>query len=229
MMKYYIRGEEMVEILSNYYNDSRTKGNRRRLILESLSTYLVEKGILNTTFTDICTFLQIERKSLYRYYSSKEDIIVDIAFIVIHDINYKYLKVAKKIFENGNHLTDLELIKQTLVAIAEVMLEESNQFVFLNEFDMFYHNLDHQSPEFIRYQKIIANFKSKHHFIAPAVERAYKNKTLQDNNCDIKQHIDVLEQSLHAYMSRILIKHQESTRYKVELIYPFINSIVYGI
>lgn len=60
------------------YNESRTKHKQRNEILAAAYALFLEQGIETVSMRDIATACGIQRRSLYNYYSQKEDIAFDL-------------------------------------------------------------------------------------------------------------------------------------------------------
>lgn len=59
-------------------NGKKTNNETKKVIIETSSNLIMEKGIKNTSLADIAQAVGISKGTLYYYYSSKDDIIYDI-------------------------------------------------------------------------------------------------------------------------------------------------------
>lgn len=215
--------------LIKYYDESQIRQKKRNLILNESMDFVVSRGISNITFTDIAQHLGIERKTIYRYYSSKESIIVDIAYLLVTEMNEIYMETSNKVLQNEEKFSSIELIKYTLNLIVLEIEKNQEKFIFINDFDVFLHNLDHDSEDYMRYQEIITNFKSDHHYLKYAIEKGLSNGEIKCRDYDSQELIEMFEQSFHSYLSRILVKRHESKRYKLANIEIFIDILTRGL
>lgn len=210
------------------YDESQTKKNRRQAMLDEVLPYVLDHGIYNVTLKDISNTIGIERRTLYDYYKTKDELIVDLAFISVNELNKQYLVISEMLELTHKQQGARELLKTILISIARVMYEKySKLFNFITEFDSFYHTLESDNPAFIRYREIITGFKRKYHYLQPSIKLLMADYGI--TKYTEMELIEVVEQSFHAYLGRILIKEAESTRYKIDNIAVYVDIVVNGL
>lgn len=218
----------MEDYLFDFYDESPTKRARRKSILSEIHPHVLRKGIHNITLKDISAIVNIERRTLYDYYKNKDELIIDLAFITVTELNKQYMIISEMMELTNKELSSEELLKTILESIAKVIYGKyNNEFIFLNEFDLFYHALGAENETFQRYKNLITGFKLKHHYLQSCIKRMAGEGKIKKHNED--ELIEVLEQSFRAYLSRIIIKETESKRYKIENISLFLDLIIHGL
>ena len=220
----------MSDFLINYYSESNIKSIRRKAMLKTLLPYVIKYGVEGVTLTGLSEFLNIERKTFYSYYKSKGDIIVDLAFICVAELNNEYMKIANLLAITAENESGLMQMESILLSIGKVIYKKySDKFIFITKFDLYFHNLDVSSEPFLRYQAVIAQLKSNNHYLKHSMQRHFKNINSELPPQEIANVIEVVEQSFHAYLGRILIKEKESSRYSVENLFLFVKCILHGL
>ena len=63
---------------ARFRDESRTKRNKRRLLLSTAEHLFRTKGISGTSMIDIAKISEVERRTLYNYYNNKDEIAIDI-------------------------------------------------------------------------------------------------------------------------------------------------------
>lgn len=218
----------MEDYLFDFYDESPTKRARRKSILSEIHPHVLKKGIHNITLKDISSIVKIERRTLYDYYKNKDELIIDLAFITVTELNKQYMIISEMMELTNKDLPSEELLKIILDSIAKVIYGKyKNEFIFLNEFDLFYHSLGDENETFQRYKDIITGFKLKHHYLQSCIRRMISEGKI--SKYSENELIEVLEQSFRSYLSRIIIKETESKRYQLENISLFLNLIVHGL
>ncbi len=217
----------MKDYLFNFYNESKVKRARRKKILNDTLPYILKVGTDQLTVTEIAEFLKMERRTLYDYYPTKDDLIVDLAFISVNEINEKYMELAETLNIANIEQSSKERLKIILKGIAQIINNKyAEQFNFITGFDVYYHHLERSSNAFLRYSYVITGFKTKHHYLEAILKDMKKDYNIA---MDINNMIEVVEQSFHAYLARILIKQDESNRYNMENIDIYIELIANGL
>jgi len=81
--------------------------NKRQRILEAASQLITEKGVNNTTVTDIVNRVGISRGTLHYYYKSKNEMIYDITTQHLDQLTSYWLEKAANLGSSGNKLPKL--------------------------------------------------------------------------------------------------------------------------
>ncbi len=207
----------------DYYYDSPTRRQRRIRILQQLVDLFLKDENYLLTYAEICLALKIERRSLYRYYPTKNDILLDVAYLVVLDNNYAYINAVRKIFEERDNKQSI--LSDSLIVVSDIMIENKNRIKFLSNFDEQYHYMD--ESEKVRYKHLITGFKNENHYLQPVYTHLSNKGKIKHN--EVAQLIEVTEQALNSFVSRTIEKMDESNRYTTDNIVKFISIIERGI
>ncbi len=217
----------MKDYLYEYYDESRVKSERRKKILNEITPHIINTGITSLTIKDISDNINIERRTLYDYYPTKEDLVVDCAYVCINELSEQYMKIAETLnLANGN-LDSKKRLRIIMKGIAKVINEKYDDlFNFITGFDVYYHHLDKDSNAYYRYEQLIQGFKTRNHYLKEIL-----NDVVTEYNVtfDVSELVEIVEQSFHSYLSRILVKQDSSKRYDIDRIDHFIDIIVEGV
>lgn len=217
----------MKDYLYDYYDESRVKSERRKKILNEITPHIITTGINSLTIKDISGNINIERRTLYDYYPTKEDLVVDCAYVCINELSEQYMKIAETLnLANGN-LDSKKRLRIIMKGIAKVINEKYDDlFNFITGFDVYYHHLDKDSNAYYRYEQLIKGFKTRNHYLKEILNDVVKEYNVE---FDVNELVEIVEQSFHSYLSRILVKQDSSNRYDIDRIDHFIDIIVEGV
>lgn len=217
----------MKEYLYDYYDESRVKNERRRKILEEISPNLIKIGINNLTIKEIANEINIERRTLYDYYPTKEDLVVDCAYVCMNELSQQYMKIAETLNLANKNLDSKTRLRIIMKGIAKIINEKYDSlFNFITGFDVYYNHLDKDSNAYYRYDRVIKGFKTRNHYLKEILEEVVEDYHV---SFEINELVEIAEQSFHSYLARILVKQDNSKRYNIERIDHFIDIIVEGI
>lgn len=221
--------DESNELLNNllaYYDESNRKQERRKYFYDRLLEIIILEDKYNLTFSELAKELDVERKTLYRYFDSKDEIIADVAYLCVVYINGKYLNVAKEIMQlDYDNTTRLKLIFRD---IANVMINYKQLFSFYQYFDLTLYELPLDSKASLRYRNLITDFKRQHHYLGPILTELRNEGKLIDKYSN-EELAEIFEQAFGVFVSRTIVKMRESDRYKLENINILIDIMLNGI
>lgn len=106
---------------------------RKEKILVNSMRYFVHHGINDPTMEDIATSLNITRQTLYRYYSSKEELVFAIELRVLDRI----LSRINELFGVAAGLTISWLYENCEELILQFVFEYSKEFLYTGLFDAY--------------------------------------------------------------------------------------------
>lgn len=98
------------------------------LVVTKTKPLMLEKGINNLKITDIAKHVQVGEATIYRYFGTKTNIVIEVGVSLWNDI-YQQLK------ELPEQVTGYESIKGFFNYFLEGYQESKEVFVFLDEFD----------------------------------------------------------------------------------------------
>ncbi len=221
--------DESNELLNNllvHYDESSRKQARRKFFYDRLLEIIILEDKFNLTFSEIAKELEVERKTLYRYFDSKDEIISDIAYLCVVYINGKYLNVTKEVMGlDYDNTTRLKLIFRD---IANVMINYKKLFSFYQYFDLTLYELPLDSKASLRYRQLITEFKRQNHYLGPILVELRNEGKLVDKYTN-EELAEIFEQAFGVFVSRTIVKMRESDRYKLENINVLIDIMLNGI
>lgn len=109
------------------------KVKRKNEILHAARESFITKGLVETTMDDIAKEVKITRRTLYRYYKTKEELAFEIEIMLFEEL-YKFQNEIYKTLE-GNGLRKIELYFNELACYVE---ENSSVIKYSGEFDYYF-------------------------------------------------------------------------------------------
>ncbi len=216
-----------VDDLLNYYDEGSVKIKRRKVLLKQIMQYVVFENNYDATMSDISTAIDIERKTLYRYFDSIDDIIVDLAYLLVTYNNQEYLKTSNAIL-NDKSVDSLDKLRDILKSVTNLMISFKSELNFLAYFDDQFNILADDDLAKKRYRNLITGFKTKNHYLR-AVIHYLDNENILDTSIHPDDIIEVVEQVVNSFVSRTLKKENESYRFNVANIDVLIKILEKGI
>lgn len=122
-----------------------------RFIVDVSTNLFLQKSISDVTIKDIANEAGIGEATFYRYFSSKENIVLACAMRLQENINEKYFRL-----DSGK--TGFEKLKIFYSSYLEVFKDNPSYFYFIREFDAFMYT---QNPSILKsYEKGIDQYHS---------------------------------------------------------------------
>jgi len=109
------------------------KEKRKKDILDVARDAFMTDGIMNTTMNEIAKRAKITRRTLYRYYKTKEELAFEIEIMLFKEFYDFQYKVFQQLIGNG-----LEKIELFLHGMADYVEENPNVIKFSGEFDYYF-------------------------------------------------------------------------------------------
>ncbi len=216
-----------VSDLLKYYEEGSVKNKRRKVLLTQMMQYIVFDNNYDATMSDISSAISVERKTLYRYFDSKDDIVVDLAYLLVTYNNQEYLRTSNGILEDDNVKSDNKL-NVILKSVTDLMISFKSEMKFLAYFDDQFNILDDDANAKKRYRSLITGFKTKNHYLRAVIYYMDKENIL-DKSIHEDDIIEVVEQVVNSFVSRTLKKENESYRFNVANIDVLIKILEKGI
>jgi len=125
------------------------KEERRRYIKASARERFIESGIELTTFAQIAKGAKVGEATVYRHYSNKGELALEIAM----DYGEGFVNAVTRRLEDhdGSHLQKLELI---LAYYIELFQEQPDYFIYLEHFDNYMMHNDLQPKGLETYEAL---------------------------------------------------------------------------
>ncbi len=222
-----INNNMYVDDLLNYYEEGSVKSKRRRVLLSQIMQYVVFDNNYDATMSDISVAIGVERKTLYRYFDSKDDIVIDLAYLLVTYNNQEYLKTSNAILEDDK-VDSINKLRTILKSVTNLMIMFKSEMKFLAYFDDQFNILDDENNAKKRYRNLITGFKTNNHYLR-AVIYYLDSKNILDKSINEEDIIEVVEQVVNSFVSRTLKKENESYRFNVANIDILIKILEKGI
>lgn len=209
---------DLEKFLYEYYDESRIKQSRRSNIINNLIPFILDNGIENITYKDMSGYLGMERRSMYDYYPTKEEIIVDVAYICEHQLLNHYstnTSSLKETYKEYDSLKKLKYVLKDLIFILET--RHTSLIIFLYEFSIYLYNLDPKSNAYIRFNTIKRKSQDKTHYLYDMIKDIYEDKNIVYSQTELDNIVVVFEQSLFSYMGNLLINKKLNTTESINL------------
>ncbi len=216
-----------VDDLLNYYDEGSIKSKRRKVLLTQIMQYVVFDNNYDATMSDISNAISVERKTLYRYFDSIDDIVVDLAYLLVTYNNQEYLKMSNFILKDDNVKT-LDKLNVILKSVTDLMISFKSEMNFLAYFDDSFNILNDENSAKKRYRSLITGFKTNNHYLRAVIYYLDKEHIL-DKSIQEDDIIEVVEQVVNSFVSRTLKKENESYRFNVANIDILIKILEKGI
>lgn len=120
---------------SQYREEERQqmKEKRRNDIIKVAQELFITKGLTETTMSDIADRVKISRRTLYRYYKTKEELAFQIEIILFQDFYHFQDQIFNLLEGDG-----LQKIEQFFSKITNYINENSQIIKFSGEFDHYF-------------------------------------------------------------------------------------------
>ena len=214
-----------MDLLNDIYKESPTKSKSRLNIINNAYDLFSKQGFDLFSLSDIADMCGITIRNLYRYYSSKEALITDVAYYHISSFN------INNPITLDNKLSGYEQLKDLLQRHIENKLlsdENNTEITFIGYFDVYMtkSNLEHEA------------IKNYINFYAPRLKEKLLEsinqslvKGVEDNTLNLKMsevdcYVGYIYHSLMSLMSRIAVKRYEINIQKHDLIQKHIEIIL---
>ena len=113
---------------------TRKQNNKNRVIQHALVCF-IDQGIDGTTIAEIAERAGLTERSVYRYFSSKSDLVLETALLFWEDA----MNRAAALYDSGlfSDLCGAEQIRMILRAYAELYFTEPEKLIFVHEAEIY--------------------------------------------------------------------------------------------
>ena len=130
------------------------KLRRRETMIKSAVRCFCEKGIERTALSDIAAYAQVGEATLYRYFSTKENLVMDCGIDFWQSACTYYKRTAEdKQYQNKNGLLQVEAL---LCCTEKLFWEKKEKFKFLHDLDAFLVSHRIEAEKLQEYEALIA-------------------------------------------------------------------------
>jgi AcrR family transcriptional regulator len=114
-------------------NMSEKKANTKERILQESCALLIEKGLYETSMEEIAEVSGCTRRTLYRYFPSKDELIFEVVILILMEWN----DVQQEIFNSLSGL-GMDRVEVFLMSLVAYMEEKLDTMRFLGAFDFYF-------------------------------------------------------------------------------------------
>jgi AcrR family transcriptional regulator len=215
-----------MDILNNIYKESPTKAKSRRNIIDHSFKLFAEKGFDTFNMQDIADISGITIRNLYRYYSSKEALISDVAYSYISEFNSAFPIILDETLSGYYQLRDL-LQKQ----IEYKLLSDNNQTVitFIAYFDIYMTKSNFEHEAIKNYIEVYAPLLKENllESIKKVLLKGVEDSTLILESFEVDCYVGYIYHSLMSLMSRVSVKRYEVDIQQFDFIQKHIDVLLH--
>lgn len=174
--------------------------DKKDFIIERAKQTFLQKGYFDTVMDDIANSVGLTRRTLYRYFESKEDLAYETTILLIKDWNIYQRRVFEQL--NGSGIQQLERFLYNLI---DYMSSRIDVMKYLGEFDFYFkdENISKPSTESIRrFNEIILESDG---LLIQIMELGQRDKSIKEN-LDIKLIVATISNLLWSFGQRIAIR-----------------------
>ena len=108
---------------------------RQKLIIEKARETYIEKGLFNTVMDNIADKANITRRTLYRYFETKEELAYEVTIEILKDWNNYQLGLFETLEGRG-----IDRLHEFLINSIGHLRKMNNTMKYLGEFDSYFHD-----------------------------------------------------------------------------------------
>jgi len=175
---------------------------KKKVIIEKARKIFLEKGLFNIVMDDIAAAVGLTRRSLYRYFETKEDMAYETAILLLNEWNAYHKKVYSQL--SGNGIYQLEDFLNQLI---NYMNDRIEIMKFLGEFDFYFKDKKSAKPStqsMMRFNDIILESDK---LLTKLLERGIEDHSIK-NNIEIKLMVATISNVLWSFGQRIAIRNE---------------------
>ncbi|MFV0379839.1 MAG: TetR/AcrR family transcriptional regulator [Anaerorhabdus sp.] len=155
-----------------------TKSKRKKDIIEAAKELFINKGLYLTTMSDIAQEIGITRRTLYRYFKTKEELAFEIEILLFSDL-YNF---QNKIYQNLNG-TGIEKLEVFLEEMLNYVKKNSNIIKFSGVFDYYFKK---EYPNQIQTQRFLSMISSNDYLLEKIIEDGINDGSMRsDLDCKL--------------------------------------------
>lgn len=173
---------------------------RKDLIIAKARETFLQKGLFNTVMDDIADRVGLTRRTLYRYFKTKEDLAYETTIVLLKEWN----DYQKMIFDSleGNGIERLESFLNNLI---DYMSNKIEVMKYLGEFDFCFQDgttIELDTNVIVRFDEIILE---SDRLITEIINLGQKDKSIK-SDFDVKLMVATISNMLWSFGQRVAIR-----------------------
>lgn len=203
--------------ISEIYGDSATKSRTRNVILKTSLELFNNKGIDAVSMAEVAHHADVTVRTLFRYYSSKEFLVIDTLYTVLYDLVEK--RALKRKYTSA---------KDELEVFLKEMLNPDYPVKFIMYFDIFISNIPKDHEAFKRYTEVYRPIleKRENNHLETIFNRGLEDGSLKLKRDEFSLWENYITQSTFALNMRVAIKEYENSAINKSLLDRHIEIIL---
>lgn len=171
---------------------------RRERITEAAMELFQEKCVEDTSMEEVAKHAGVGAATLYRYFSTKMELVIETAEVYWEKTAEKYVKELEK---DGSAVTGYEQIEKIMDIFYQIYQKEKPFLKFLQEFDVFVKKYQISEERLEHYESGIMRLKP---YVTAALERGVSDESLSFH-CSVDEMYYSLTHTLLALMEKLAV------------------------
>lgn len=189
-------------------------------IIDKARLSFLKNGLLQTSMDDVAKAAELHRRTLYRYFKTKEDLAFEVTILFIDDWNTYHRKINSELTGSG-----LDCLKEFLSKLFFYMSERMSVMKFLGEFDFYFNDESQNLPNSQSLNRFKDVILESDIYIKNLIIKGIEDNSIRDD-IDIDISVATISQVLWSFGQRIAIRGhiiEAETGFKIQDL--FINQI----
>ena len=173
---------------------------KREIIIAKARDIFLDKGLFNTVMDDIAVEAGLTRRTLYRYFETKEDLAYETAILLLSEWNEFHREVFIKLSGSG-----INQLQHFLNELIDYMVQRVNIMKYLGEFDFYFKDDKAEKPSsesILKFESIILVSDG---ILTELLERGIKDGSVKPD-VDVKLMMNTISNVLWSFGQRIAIR-----------------------
>lgn len=203
--------------INEYYKESPTKTKTRQKIIDVAIELFIDSGMDVVTMMDVARACDITTRNLYRYYPSKEYLVVDAAYgFFAYDQAGDYTSNH----DNGSGIELLENLLRQIFEGGESDRLSLNTMRFIMYFDLYISKMDPEHPAFVKYVETYREEINElgHNEMNQILKLGISDGTINIGEEEIEFYTVYLIQALLSVIMRTIVKESENAAINSSLV-----------
>lgn len=173
---------------------------KKELIIEKAREIFLDKGLFNTVMDDIAGEVGLTRRTLYRYFETKEDLAYETTIQLLNEWNAFHREVFKQLSGSG-----IRQFEHFLTKLIDYMDERIKVMKYLGEFDFYFKDEKVAKPSSESMLKFDSIILESDGLLTQLIERGINDGSIK-KDIDVKLMVTTISNVLWSFGQRIAIR-----------------------
>lgn len=169
-------------------------------IIDKAKLVFLEKGLFSTVMDDIAKEVGLTRRTLYRYFETKEDLAYETIILLLLDWNDYQLEIFNKLSGTG-----IELLEAFLRKLIDHMEARQNVMRYIGEFDFYFKDGSSEKTSTERIEKFNSIILETDTIFEQILAKGIKDKSIKPD-IDIHLMVATMTNVLWGFGQRVAIR-----------------------